>query len=74
MMTDSSAAALAKLGIAPADWARLPGKLRDQLLQAARSDGPREYRELIRGYFQELARRGAAGADSDGGGGGGGKP
>jgi hypothetical protein len=61
MITDTSAAALAKLGIAPADWARLPGKLRDQLLQAARSDGPQEYRELIRGYFQELARRGAAG-------------
>ena len=69
MMTDTSAAALAKLGIAPANWARLPGKLRDQLLQAARSDGPQEYRELIRGYFQELARRGAAGA-ADGGGGG----
>jgi hypothetical protein len=68
MMTDSSAAALAKLGIAPANWARLPGKLRDQLLQAARSDGPQEYRELIRGYFQELARRGAAGAgDGEGG-------
>ena len=74
MITDTSAAALAKLGIAPADWARLPGKLRDQLLQAARSDGPREYRELIRGYFQELARRGAAGADDGEGGGGGKKP
>jgi hypothetical protein len=69
MMTDTSAAALAKLGIAPADWARLPGKLRDQLLQAARSDGPQEYRELIRGYFQELARRGAAGAGAAGEGG-----
>ena len=68
MVTDTSAAALAKLGIAPANWARLPGKLRDQLLQAARSDGPQEYRELIRGYFQELARRGAAGAgDGEGG-------
>jgi len=55
------AAALARLGIAPADWARLPGRLRGQLLQAARSDGPREYRELIRGYFLELARRGAGG-------------
>jgi hypothetical protein len=65
MMTDSSAAALARLGIAPADWARLPGKLREQLLQAARTDGPQEYRDLIRGYFQELARRGAAG-DGDG--------
>ncbi len=68
-----SAAALARLGIAPADWARLPGKLRGQLLQAAHSDGPREYRELIRGYFQELARRGAA-DDGDGGGGEGKKP
>jgi hypothetical protein len=74
MITDTSAAALAKLGIAPANWARLPGKLRDQLLQAARSDGPQEYRELIRGYFQELTRRGAAGADDGGGGGGGRKP
>ena len=66
MMTDLSAAALAKLGISPADWARLPGKLRDQILQAARTDGPAEYRELIRRYFRELARRGAAGG-GDGG-------
>jgi hypothetical protein len=66
--TAPDSAALAKLGIAPADWARLPGKLRGQLLQAARSDGPREYRELIRGYFQELARRGAAGGGGGGGG------
>lgn len=66
MMTDLSAAQLAKLGVSPADWARLPGKLRDQILQAARTDGPAEYRELIRRYFRELARRGAAGADNGG--------
>jgi len=65
MMTDLSAAQLAKLGVSPADWARLPGKLRDQVLQAARTDGPAEYRELIRRYFRELARRGAAGAASE---------
>ncbi len=65
MMTDLSAAQLAKLGVSSSDWARLPGKLRDQILQAARTDGPAEYRELIRRYFRELARRGAGGASSE---------
>jgi len=62
MMTDLTAANLAKLGVSPADWARLPGKLRDHVLQTARTGAPAEYRELIRGYFRELARRGAANA------------
>jgi len=67
MMTDLTAATLAKLGISPSDWARLPGKLRDQVLQAARTDGPADYRQLIRRYFRELARRGAAIGGDDGG-------
>jgi hypothetical protein len=55
-----SEAKLKELGISLKDWARLPGELRDQILQAAHDAGPEEYRPLIRRYFQELARRGAA--------------
>jgi hypothetical protein len=73
MTADISPAILARLGIDPANWARLSGKLRGQLLQAARTDGPEEYRELIRGYFHELARRGTGGA-GDGAEAGGKKP
>ncbi len=56
--TDLSAAKLRELGIKLEDWARLPGELRDQILQAAADAGPEEYRALIKRYFQEIARRG----------------
>jgi len=59
-LTDLTAAQLDKLGISLADWARLPGKLRDQVLQAAATRSPEEYRPLIRRYFREVARRGGA--------------
>ena len=62
-MTDLTAAQLQKLGIELTDWARLPGKLRDQVLQAAGSQAPEEYRGLIRRYFREVARRGSGGAE-----------
>ena len=58
--TDLSEAKLKELGIKLEDWARLPGELRDQILQAAVDQGPEEYRPLIKRYFQELARRGSA--------------
>jgi len=58
--TDLSAAKLKELGIKLEDWARLPGELRDQILQAAVDAGPEEYRPLIKRYFQEIARRGGA--------------
>jgi len=55
-----SHSAAAKLGIAAEDWARLPGRLRSQIAQAAAVEGPPEYRQLIRAYFQAVARMGAA--------------
>lgn len=58
-VVDTSPSELKALGISLADWARLPGKLRDEILQAAAAEGPEEYRTLIRQYFQELAKRGA---------------
>ena len=55
---DLSAAELKKLGIELEDWARLPGELRSQILQAAQNAGPEEYRPLIKRYFREIAKRG----------------
>jgi hypothetical protein len=52
-------AELRALGISPLDWARLRGELHDEVTDAAGSDGPAEYRELIQRYFREVARRGA---------------
>jgi hypothetical protein len=49
-----------ELGISTDEWARLPGELRSEILQAAETEGPEEYRAYIREYFRELARRAAA--------------
>jgi hypothetical protein len=48
---------LEQLGLTADDWARLPGELRDDILTAAEQSGAPEYREIIRDYFEELARR-----------------
>jgi hypothetical protein len=58
--TDPRVAQLKNLGISINDWARLPGDLQDEVLQAAQSAGPDEYRAIIQRYFQEVAKRGAA--------------
>ena len=46
---------LAKLGLTPADWAKLKG-----LISGAQGNEgdrvPAEYRELVKGYFQALSR------------------
>ena len=55
-LPDLTATQLEKLGITLEDWARLPGQLRDQVLQSARLGGPEEYRGLIKRYFQAIAR------------------
>ncbi len=52
-------AKLKEMGITLADWARLPGELRDQVLQAADAGAPEEYRNLIKRYFQAIAKRGS---------------
>jgi len=55
---NSTAAKLESLGIKLSDWARLPGELRNQILQAAEEASPEEYRTLIKRYFQQVAKRG----------------
>ena len=56
---DETEAKLKEMGITLADWARLPGELRDQVLQAADAGAPEEYRNLIKRYFQAIAKRGS---------------
>ncbi len=50
-----------RFGIKFEDWLRLPGSLRSEILQSAASEGPEEYRELIKRYFEELAKKGVEG-------------
>lgn len=50
---------LEALGLTASDWARLPGQLRDEVLQAAAQESPEEYRAIIKQYFQEISRRGS---------------
>jgi hypothetical protein len=58
-----TAAKLESLGIKLSDWAKLPGELRNQILQAAEEAGPEEYRVLIKRYFQQVAKKGGAAAE-----------
>ncbi len=58
VLSTEDVAALEAMGISSGDWARLPGELRDDVLQAADDESPAEYRELIKQYFREVARRG----------------
>lgn len=51
------AARLAEMGISGDDWLRLPSALRTEILDAADERAPQEYRELVRRYFQTMARR-----------------
>lgn len=57
---DQVMAALQEMGISLSDWSRLPGQLKDEILQAANDRAPEEYRTLIKRYFQEMAKRGLA--------------
>ncbi len=41
-------------GSAMRDWKNLPDELRDEILQAAETEGPEEYRLMIRQYFREM--------------------
>jgi len=54
--TDLTLLKLKEMGISPSDWARLPGQLRDEVLQAADEKSPPQYRSLIKKYFRELAK------------------
>ncbi len=57
MTVDETAVRLRRLGISPDDWARLPGRLQGEVLQAGSQDSPAEYRGLIRQYFRILSQR-----------------
>lgn len=46
-----------RLGINFEDWLKLPGNVRSEILQSASDEGPEEYREIIKRYFEELAKR-----------------
>ncbi len=44
-----------RLGLKLQDWLRLHGELKDDVLQAANSEGPEEYRPIIQRYFREIS-------------------
>jgi len=60
MMVDGRAVRFEHLDIPAAEWARLPGELRSEILQAAQQSGPQEYRQLIKRYFRQVAKRGGS--------------
>ncbi len=49
---------LRKLKLTPEEWNRLPGEVKQQLLQSIKGNYPEEYRQLIRDYFSKLAQTG----------------
>jgi hypothetical protein len=59
---------LRKYKLSRSDWLRLPGRLKNQIMQAEARGVPEEYRELVRRYFSELARKGTStqGGNSNG--------
>ncbi len=57
-IADERASLLQRFGLRLRDWLRLPGDLRDDVMQAAQTDGPEEYRPLIKRYFQEVSKQG----------------
>lgn len=40
------------------DWLRLHGEMKDDVLQASGSEGPEEYRSIIKRYFKEVSVHG----------------
>jgi len=57
-LRELSAPELGEIQFTLDDWARLPGQLQDEILQAAGQDSPGEYRMLIKRYFRAIAKRG----------------
>ncbi len=61
VVPDSTILDLEVIGLTRSDWARLPGTLREEVIQAAEEKAPAEYREVIKRYFQAISQQ--AGAD-----------
>ena len=49
---------LKELGMTKADWTRLRGSLKGDVVDAGSDDIPAEYRKIIKRYFRELAKHG----------------
>jgi len=64
-LTDREVRKLEAIGIVMEDWARLPGELRDEVLQGASDASPEQYRALIKQYFQAVARLGSSPGAAD---------
>lgn len=47
-----------RMGLKLQDWLRLHGELKDDVLQAASTEGPEEYRTIIQQYFHEVSGHG----------------
>ncbi len=47
-----------RLGMKLQDWLQLHGELKEDVLQAADSEGPEEYRPLIKRYFRDVSEHG----------------
>jgi hypothetical protein len=42
------------------DWQRVRGNVRSGLATSSKNSTPEEYRELVKNYFKEIARRSSA--------------
>lgn len=49
---------LAKLGISAADWEKIQSTLKSEVGSAAAGGVPEEYRDLVKGYFENLSKSG----------------
>jgi hypothetical protein len=47
-----------RFGMKLQDWLQLHGDLKEDVLQASGSEGPEEYRPLIKRYFREVSGHG----------------
>ena len=63
VIPDSRILDLEMIGLSRSDWARLPGVLREEVIQAAEDKSPPEYRDLIRRYFKAISQRAGARGD-----------
>jgi hypothetical protein len=49
-------AAVLDLGVSPADWAKLPPQMQQDLSSASQQSAPPAYREMVRDYYTRIAR------------------